>query len=114
MIYFAVTTLTTVGFGDFHPKSNSERIVMTFILFSGVMVFSMLMGVFLEILIHYKNVTKIHDESEQLSRFFGLMAKFNIRPWTKQKIQEYEQYFKYYWKNDKIIFIKTDENYRIF
>jgi hypothetical protein len=44
VVYFAFTTLSTVGFGDFHPKSEIERIITTFILLCGVACFSYIMG----------------------------------------------------------------------
>jgi hypothetical protein len=50
MIYYAFTTLSTVGFGDFHPRSNSERLLCAFILLTGVAIFSYIMGNFIDIL----------------------------------------------------------------
>ena len=49
-MYYAFTSLSTVGFGDFHPKSNAERIFCTIILLFGVMIFSYIMGVFIEMI----------------------------------------------------------------
>ena len=50
MIYYAFTSLSTVGFGDLHPRSDSERIFCAFLLMFGVAIFSYIMGVFVEIL----------------------------------------------------------------
>ena len=47
--YFSLTTLSTIGFGDFNPKSNIERFIIAFVLLFGVMVFSLIMGAFMEI-----------------------------------------------------------------
>ena len=44
VVYFAFTTLSTVGFGDYHPKGEIERIITTFILLCGVACFSYIMG----------------------------------------------------------------------
>ena len=52
-LYFGFTTLSTVGFGDLTPRSNFERSVGAFILVSGVAMFSLLMGNFIEILGKY-------------------------------------------------------------
>ena len=49
-LYFALTTLSTVGFGDYHPRSNSERLLQSFILMFGVSIFSYYLGKFIEIL----------------------------------------------------------------
>ena len=51
VVYFMFTTLSTVGFGDFNPKSEVERITMTFILLIGVACFSYIMGQFISILL---------------------------------------------------------------
>ena len=53
VVYFAFTTLSTVGFGDFNPKSEFERIITTFILLIGVAIFSFIMGDFISILMSY-------------------------------------------------------------
>lgn len=34
-VYFAVTTLSTVGFGDFYPVANTERLAGAFLLYFG-------------------------------------------------------------------------------
>ena len=44
VVYFMFTTLSTVGFGDFNPKSEQERAIMTFILLIGVATFSFIMS----------------------------------------------------------------------
>ena len=48
--YFAFTSLSTVGFGDFNPRSDYERVLIAIILLFGVAIFSYVMGNFLEIL----------------------------------------------------------------
>lgn len=50
VFYFMFTTLSTVGFGDFHPRADAERIFVVFILLLGVAVFSYFMGNFVEII----------------------------------------------------------------
>ena len=45
-MYFSFTTLSTVGLGDYHPISDVERAIFTFILLSGVSLFSYIMGNF--------------------------------------------------------------------
>ena len=47
VVYFMFTTLSTVGFGDFNPKSEIEHTIMTFILLIGVACFSWIMGQFI-------------------------------------------------------------------
>jgi len=51
MIYYSFTSLSTVGFGDYHPKSDQERVFITAVLLLGVAVFSMVLGNFNGIMI---------------------------------------------------------------
>jgi hypothetical protein len=48
--YFSFTSLSTVGFGDYHPRSNLERGTTAGILLIGVAVFSYILGNFIDIL----------------------------------------------------------------
>lgn len=40
LTYFTVTTLTTIGLGDFNPKSNLERLMCVIVMVAGVALFS--------------------------------------------------------------------------
>jgi hypothetical protein len=46
-VYYSFTTLSTVGFGDYNPKSDGERLMIAFILPFGISIFSFMMGNFL-------------------------------------------------------------------
>lgn len=56
MWYYAITTLSTIGFGDFSPKSVYEKILGAFILMFGVVVFSIIMNNLIEILNNFKQM----------------------------------------------------------
>ena len=62
--YFAFTTLSTVGFGDFYPVSEVERLVGAFLLLFGVAIFSLFMGVFIEMIDKYKAVNAELEEGD--------------------------------------------------
>ncbi len=42
MTYFAFTTLATVGFGDYSPRSDSERVFGALFLLFGVATFTVI------------------------------------------------------------------------
>ena len=44
--YYMFTSLSTVGFGDYHPRSDFERIFIAMVLLFGVAIFSYIMGNF--------------------------------------------------------------------
>ena len=52
-LYFAFTSLSTVGFGDYAPRGNIERAFGAFMLLFGVAIFSYIMGNFIEILTQF-------------------------------------------------------------
>jgi hypothetical protein len=76
-LYYAFTTLSTVGFGDLAPRSNIERMVCSFILMFGVSIFSYFMGNFIEILGKYNSLNESLDDADNLARFFGVITYFN-------------------------------------
>ena len=50
MFYYGMTTLSTIGIGDFLPKSVSEKILISFVMLFGVTVFSFIMNNLIDIL----------------------------------------------------------------
>ena len=48
LCYFSFTSLTTVGFGDFVPRSDFERIFMAVVILGGVSMFSYIVGNFIQ------------------------------------------------------------------
>jgi hypothetical protein len=101
-MYFAFTTLATVGYGDLYPVSNAERIIGSIIILFGVVVFSFVMGNFIEMLMEFKIVTAANEDNSNLSKWFGLLARFNKgRPLPKDMRERLENYFAYYWDNDR-------------
>ena len=77
VFYFSFTSLTTVGFGDYHPQSDAERLITIFILMFGVAIFSYIMGIFIGILMTMKEFNQEIDEGDLLYKFFGLIQRFN-------------------------------------
>lgn len=53
MIYFTVTTISTVGFGDYCPRADEERFFNVIIFFVGVSMTLYLMNWFIEIIMKF-------------------------------------------------------------
>ena len=111
LLYFSFTSLTTVGFGDFHPQSDSERIFIACGLLFGVAIFSYIVGELIEVI--QKQLK--HNESgedEELAKFFGLLRSFNKNEYIDNTLKcEIEKYFRYRWDNDKNRVFKHDEDF---
>ena len=102
LMYYSFTSLSTVGFGDYHPRSDEERAICALTLLLGVAIFSYFMGILFEIIDSFRKLNDPIDEGDELTRFFGLIRKFNnnapIDHTLKTKI---EAHFDYKWINDK-------------
>ena len=110
LVYFSFTSLSTVGFGDYNPKSNLERIVIAFFLLFGVAIFSYIMGIFIDILGQFKDLNAELDQGEELNKFFGVIKKFNMNIELDIEIkQRIEQFFDFKWINDKNFAFQMDE-----
>ena len=73
VMYFSFTSLSTVGFGDYNPKSDAERLLFVAILMFGVAIFSYIMGNFIEILEQMRKLNEELDQGDELTKFFGLL-----------------------------------------
>ena len=67
--YFAITTLSTVGYGDMYPISEMEKITVVVIMLSGVAFFSYIMGNFIEIISNQEQKMGHVDKSGDLDRW---------------------------------------------
>jgi hypothetical protein len=103
MWYFAFTTLSTVGYGDYHPRSDRERVLGGFIMLFGVAVFSFIMGNFTEILVEYRLAVATNDDNDGLTNWMTFLARFNQngKPLPKSLTKRIEQHFDYFWHNDR-------------
>ena len=76
-MYFSFTSLSTVGFGDFAPRSDLERMIGSFVLLFGVAIFSLIMANFMDILTNLQSFNSGFDDGDNLAKFFGTIKKFN-------------------------------------
>ena len=108
VFYFALTTLSTIGYGDFSPVSTLERGIGAFVLLCGVAVFSFIMGQFIDILMNYKSLW-IVGYHKDLSQWIALLSRFNNgNPLNKELITKIEDFFNYYWQNNRLSPIQSE------
>jgi len=114
MTYFSFTSLSTVGFGDFHPRGNLERIYISFVLLIGVSVFSYIMGNFIEIIGVMGEINGSFNDGDNLTKFFGLIKRFNNdRDINRDLMLRIEDYFEYKWEEDVNLAIITDDDFSL-
>lgn len=56
-----------------HPRNDIERALTAFVLLFGVAIFSMILGIFIEISDQFLKVNEEFDDGDNLSKFFGLI-----------------------------------------
>mmetsp|Transcript_37524 Transcript_37524/g.57481 ORF Transcript_37524/g.57481 Transcript_37524/m.57481 type:complete len:550 (+) Transcript_37524:1340-2989(+) len=110
--YYGITTLSTIGFGDLSPVSSRERLITSFILLFGVSIFSFIMGQFIEILMNYKSLWKVGHHKD-LSKWIALLSRFNNgNPLRKELITRIEDFFNYYWENNRLSAMSSSQDIR--
>lgn len=65
-MYFAYTTLSTVGFGDKTPRSDLERLIICMVLLVGVSLFGYILGILVGIIDEFKTFDGEIDEGNEL------------------------------------------------
>lgn len=111
MTYYTFTTLSTVGLGDFHPRSNAERVLCAIILLVGSTMFSYIMGNFIDILYSLKNINVDFKDELMLTKFMGSLTRFNGgQPIDHKRQERIERYFNFRWANDHNIAVSTKQD----
>lgn len=110
--YYGLTTLSTIGYGDFSPVSTTEKLIVAIILMFAVAIFSIIMGNFIEILMARNNLESTGNHKD-LSKWIALLTKFNDqKPLSRELIVKIEDFFDYFWDNNPLMASKSAEDLR--
>jgi hypothetical protein len=77
LAYYMFTTLSTVGLGDFHPKSSIERMVITVIMLVGVMLTSLIIQNMVTMAERISDLNSSLGQPEDLDVFFSILRSYN-------------------------------------
>jgi hypothetical protein len=73
-MYYALTTLSTVGFGDFHPENSYERLICAFIMIFGNAIFGYIIGLFKQMIMENdKQTSDQFEDADELNKFFSML-----------------------------------------
>ena len=64
MTYFMFTSLSTVGFGDYHPVNNYERLICAIIILFGNAIFGYIIGMFNDMIQEMKAFNMETEDAE--------------------------------------------------
>ena len=91
-IYFVMTTILTIGYGDVTPKTSPETILVIFIQLIGVMINAYIISTLVSILIDPIG-------NEFLTKFQGLVEFLRFKKVPKQLSLEIKDYFQLKWNS---------------
>ena len=77
--YFMLTTLTTVGYGDFSAVNTCEFSLMIVILIFGVTYFAYVLGSFNNAVANFDNLWAGEDNMANLNSWFQNIAKYKSK-----------------------------------
>ena len=112
MLYFALTTLSTVGYGDYHPISDLEMIITSLVMLGGVAFFSYIMGNFIEIISNYDAKMGTLDKSDELNTWITSLERFTNKTKTNLSVSLVNQIISnqnYLWDNDRLAYYDKDD-----
>jgi len=110
--YFALTMLSTVGYGDFYPISNLEMMSAVVIMLGGVAFFSFTMGNFIDIISNYDKKMGSPDRMPLLNTWIISLERFSSgTPLRMSQVDEITKNHQYFWNNDRLEFLKNDDQF---
>ena len=85
-IYWAMTTLTTVGFGDIGPTSTGERLVATVALIVGIAINALFIGRMSVLMLEFTEASTRHRRQSQLVE--KVCGQYNFPSHLRDRIEE--------------------------
>jgi voltage-gated potassium channel len=76
-IWWSVSTITTVGYGDVYPTTGEGRIVAAILMISGIGLFGLLSGLAASFFVGSKQQGIVHEENKILARLEKLEEKID-------------------------------------
>ena len=110
--YFALTMLSTVGYGDYYPMSSREMIAAVIIMLACVAIFSFIMSSFLEIISSYNQKMDTVDKSDELDRWLISLERYTKgTPINLSLINDITMDVQYFNSNDRVNYLKNGSNF---
>jgi len=107
-----LTTLTTIGYGDYTPRNDFERIFNIFIMLFGVAMFSWVMGEFNDMIINYDTQLGNVNSGPHLESWILLLKKLSKEnPVEASLIENIHASINYHWKYNRNKHLSKDDEY---
>ena len=99
--YFMLTTIATVGYGDFLPRNIYEMAFISIIMLMGVTIFAVIMGNFNSAIAYYQEITNGNDHSGQLNNWLDNIERIHGKI-PKELRTDILNHFSYYFFKDRL------------
>lgn len=86
-LYWAVTTLTTVGYGDITPKTNFSRLYTIVVMLGGVTTFGLLISHFFQMMLIKEKYSK--HKNEQMEKLHSFLTYYDIPVKLRSDVYSY-------------------------
>jgi hypothetical protein len=116
-MYFWLTTLATVGYGDYYPSTMLERMLSSLVQLFGVSFFSVLMNNFIDVVLSMKTSNGFNNNEDNLQQWLTLVKKIKNQPFggnldISSKLKDrIETHFNYFWENDRTAVLYQRKEY---
>lgn len=110
-MYYALTSLSTTGFGDLYPRNTLERFLCSFMLLGGVTIFSYVLSELRFMIENFEFLNGDIDHKDELEEFFVLIQKFNLgQPINEAMFERIRIFMNDKWNSDKNNFLITEND----
>lgn len=99
--YFMLTTIATVGYGDFLPRNVYEMAFIAVIMLLGVTIFAFIMGNFNSAIAYYEEISNGNDQTGELNNWLENIERIHGKI-DKVFRDEILNYFSYYFSRDRL------------
>ena len=99
--YFMLTTIATVGYGDFLPRNVYEMAFISAIMLLGVAIFAVIMGNFNSAIAIYSEITNGNDHTGQLNNWLDNIERIHGKI-PKDLKADIIKHFSYYFFKDRL------------
>ena len=116
-MYYMVTTLSTVGYGDYFPTSIGEKIFAIVIMMIGVTIFATVMNNFMQMFLALTIPADRTNNEDNLTRWFSMIKRIRMQPFGEgtdisvELKEEIENHFRYFWENDRVASLLEKKQY---
>lgn len=100
-LYFAITTLSTIGYGDLTPYNTSDRLFVIFMILVGLGMFTIIIGQYNSLLSELNAWGRNDNQVDELSNWL-IQCELTFKYIPGRLKQRVFDFYRHYWKTDRL------------